>query len=1038
MKTLCYTQLSLAAATAAAFLAITSPANAAPRPMALMVMIDGLRADAVETGEMPVLESVMDGTWAPGYRSAWSLDGGVVDSTSLRKTIPSSGPNHASIATGVSPQKHGVTSNDNMGSGNFATYPTWLKRVVDANPDSAALFAYTWANDAYLGPADGVTFLPGTDAGNAAAVASRLAAADAPDATMFFIDAPDAAGHDSAFFPMSAQYKAALAEADGYLGQCLAAITNRATFADEDWLVIVTSDHGGYRNMHGQVIYGRQADTVPVAISGRNVVPGHIPGLPYNYDVAASALAHFGVAATGLDAVRRDRTTSVDAARALADGLVAYLPFDTSTTANEAPGSSIAPTSGGSPSIASDGVIGSYCDFPSGTGHYVKLDGTDSSSLSYEGGKCLAVTLWMKIARPVTGDPAIVANKKWTGAAKGVLLFGGYNKLNDHCGLSGYNSSVGLHMSDGGSHAINNRLDMGPFDYEDSASTWMFFAFTRSADGVITLYQGRSDGTLDWISGEFSGFSLESGYPFFIGNDATGNYSKPFIGGIDDFGLWTRSLTHDEIRRIYEAGHSGTALGSLLAAAPATATWTGAVSSDPSDAANWSANTLPGTNTAVTVTGTPAHTLNLAGGKALPYASLFFDNAVLTGDACLRGVDAAKIASGSSVDLQGHALALSAASAAPALAVSDTSSGAPGEFRLFVGSNLSNGSTTFSGNVRFAKEGAGTYTASSSESYSGGIAVIGGTYKLSNYATGDIYIGSGATFDQFGYSLSANPVVLAGGILTNTKGSNSVLPTRLDLTADSSIVYGKSVTFDWGVPKNSVWNLGGKTLNLVMDGGDPDFNMAEGETVSNGTFKVTVNASAGGNKGKGWVAFAALDGRNGLNLDLGTSILRLKHCSPNRNSSVCDFTCNPLANQTVYSGNKLEIYGTFTPQSVDGFNLLMMDGSAIDLSSWNGVWDATFTNAGGYANGSDSTRPYKVAFADGATVTVKLAGRAGLETIANERGYIATWATTAIPAAATTFVLDAETAATYSSFYLRKDATGLKLCKPKAFMLFVR
>ena len=36
----------------------------------------------------------------------------------------------------------------------------------------------------------------------------------------------------------------------------------------------------------------------------------------------------------------------------------------------------------------------------------------------------------------------------------------------------------------------------------------MFFAFTRNADGAITLYQGRSDGTLDWISGEFSGFSL--------------------------------------------------------------------------------------------------------------------------------------------------------------------------------------------------------------------------------------------------------------------------------------------------------------------------------------------------------------------------------------------------------------------------------------------------------------------------------------------------------------------------------------------------
>ena len=1027
---------TIVAVAAAAILAETAMATQ-PRPMALLVMIDGLRADAVETGQMPNLQSVMDGTWASGYRTAWSLDGGVVDSTSLRKTIPSSGPNHASIATGVTPQKHGVTSNDNTGSGNFSTYPTWLKRVVDANPGTAALFAYTWANDADMGPADGVTFLAGTDAGNATAVATRLASADAPDATMFFIDGPDAAGHSYNFFPMSTEYKAALAAADGYIGQCLAAITGRATFAQEDWLVIVTSDHGGYRNMHGQVTYGRQADTVPLAISGRNVAPGRISGIPHNYDVAASALAHFGVSASGLDATRRDQATGVDAARALSDGLVAYLPFDTSATANAAPGSSIAPTSGGSPSIASGGVIGSYCDFPSGTGNYVKLDGTDSASISYEGGKCLAVTLWMKIARPVNGDPAIVANKKWTGAAKGVLLFGGYNKLNDHCSLSGYNSSVGLHMSDGGNHAINNRLDMGPFDYEDEASTWMFFAFTRNADGVITLYQGRNDGTLDWISGEFSGFSLESGYPFYIGNDATGNYSKPFIGGIDDFGLWTRSLTHDEISRIYEAGHNGTALGDLLAAGPATATWTGAVSSDPFVAGNWNGSAVPGTNTAVTVSGTPTHTPNIASGKALPCASLFFDSAVLTGDACLRGVDASKIASGSSVDLNGHALTLSASADAPTLAVGDTSAGAPGEFRLVVASGtLSNSSTTFSGNVRFVKEGAGTYVAGASESYSGGISVIGGTYKLSNYATGDIYIGSGATFDQYGYSLKDNPVILAGGTLTNTKGSNSVLPTYIDLTADSSIVYGKSVNFDWGVPKNSVWNLGGKTLNLVMDGGDPDFNMVEGETVSNGTFKVTVNASAGGNKGKGWVAFAALNGRDGLNLDLGTSILRLKHCSPNRNSSVCDFTCNPLANQTVYSGNKLEIYGTFTPQSTDGFNLLMMDGSAIDLSSLSGVWSCAFSNASGYVNGSDTG--CKVAFADGATVTVNLAGRSDLETIADARDYIATWATGAVPADSVTFLLDEVTAANSQEYYLRKDAAGLKLCKKDAFSLIMR
>ena len=1044
----------LAAVSLAVSLAVgaTVPALAdAKRPMVLMIMVDGMRADAVETGQMPNLEGLRNGTWASGYYTAWSLDGGVVDSTSLRKTIPSSGPNHASIATGVTPQKHGVTSNDNTGSGNFATYPTWLKRVVDAKPGATAVFAYTWANDADMGPADGVTFLAGTDAGNATAMATRLASADAPDATMYFIDGPDAAGHATSFFPMSAEYKAALAAADGYIGQCLAAITNRATFADEDWLVIVTSDHGGYRNMHGQVAYGRQADTVPIAISGRNVAPGRIPGLPHNYDVTASALAHFGISVSGLDAVRRDRATSIDAARSLSDGLVAYLPFDTSTTDNEAPGSSIAPTSGGSVAITGGGVIGSYCDFPSGTGHYVKLDGTDSASISYEGGKCLAVTLWMKIARPVNGDPAIVANKKWTGAAKGVLLFGGYNKLNDHCSLSGYNSSVGLHMSDGGSHAINNRLDMGPFDYDgDDGSTWMFFAFTRNSDGVITLYQGRSDGTLDWISGEFSGFSLESGYPFYIGNDASGNYSKPFVGGIDDFGLWTRSLTHDEIRRIYEAGHSGTALGDLLAAGPATATWTGAVSSDPANTANWSGNVVPGTNTAITVSGTPAHTLNLADGKDPPCASLFFDNATLTGDACLRGVDASKIVSGSSVDLNGHALTLSASSAAPTLAVDDTSAGASGEFRLVVASGtLSNSSTTFSGNVRFVKEGTGTYTAGASESYSGGIAVLGGTYRLSAAGSGEIYVGSGATLDNYGYHINETDTTLAGGTITSSRAvSGMFLPASLTLSADSSIVYANlPADHDYKVVGGSVWNLGGKKLDLILDGKDPDFKFNEGgsatwRTVTNGTLKVTVKSTAvnGSNVGYcGWVQLAYVDGRAGLNLDLGKSMLRLQ--SGGENPKVCGFTCDPLPGNTytVFScqGKQLEVYGSYAPPALSkGFCMKMMDGSAFNLSSFDGVFSCHFDNTDGYA--AQSETDCNVSFADGATVTVNLAGRADLNSIAEARGYIVNWAANAVPADSVTFVLDATTAALPQGYRLRKDSTGLKFTKKTGMGVIIR
>ena len=93
-----------------------------------------------------------------------------------------SAPNHASIATGVSPSKHGVTANGKTASGNYAAYPTWLKRVVDAKSGTSALFVYSWSEDADLGPAAGVTFLGKTDAENATDLAAMLASSDAPDA----------------------------------------------------------------------------------------------------------------------------------------------------------------------------------------------------------------------------------------------------------------------------------------------------------------------------------------------------------------------------------------------------------------------------------------------------------------------------------------------------------------------------------------------------------------------------------------------------------------------------------------------------------------------------------------------------------------------------------------------------------------------------------------------------------------------------------------------------------------------------------------
>ena len=165
-------------------------ADGAKRPMTLVVMVDGLRADAVETGEMPNLERLRAGKWQPGYKSAWSVTGEITPGSA-----PSSAPNHVSIATGYTPAQHGVTDNSKLEGGTASLKPTWLKRIMDAKDGATALFVYSWSPDGNLAPTEGVEYMGGTDAENAVALPSRLASAAAPDATLYFIDAVDAAGH---------------------------------------------------------------------------------------------------------------------------------------------------------------------------------------------------------------------------------------------------------------------------------------------------------------------------------------------------------------------------------------------------------------------------------------------------------------------------------------------------------------------------------------------------------------------------------------------------------------------------------------------------------------------------------------------------------------------------------------------------------------------------------------------------------------------------------------------------------------------------
>ena len=213
------------------------------KPKALVIMLDGLRADAVENLEMPTLRRLIDGKWQPGYKCAWSLA-----ANTIRDGSTESAPNHVAIATGMTVKKTGIVCNvDLVRRGtNSGKMPTWLARLAKARPGIKALHIFSWDGDLRISPDNSVKFIFAKDGANAKDLAGIVSRDDAPDAIMWYIDRPDHAGHGSGYYPYSAGYKEAVKVSDGEIRGVLDAIASRKTFADEDWLVIVTADHGGW------------------------------------------------------------------------------------------------------------------------------------------------------------------------------------------------------------------------------------------------------------------------------------------------------------------------------------------------------------------------------------------------------------------------------------------------------------------------------------------------------------------------------------------------------------------------------------------------------------------------------------------------------------------------------------------------------------------------------------------------------------------------------------------------------------------------
>ncbi|RSS66794.1 nucleotide pyrophosphatase [Streptomyces sp. WAC06614] len=258
--------------------------------------MDGTVLDRVKAADAPYLKGLM----AQGLTAKSTLYATPMAATS-------SGPGWSTVATGVWPDKHGVKDNSFTGK-NYTAHPDFLTRIENTKPSLRTCAAADWepltSTDAggpvFSAKVDKRLSLKGDRDGYgtedpkiATAAATELRDGD-PDASFVYFGQVDVAGHS--YGAAGQQYLDAIARVDVLVGQVLTAVQNRPTYAQENWKILVTTDHG-HTDAGGHGGSTLQERGTFVIAKGAGIPAGSVRDDVRLVDVAATALEHVGAAA---------------------------------------------------------------------------------------------------------------------------------------------------------------------------------------------------------------------------------------------------------------------------------------------------------------------------------------------------------------------------------------------------------------------------------------------------------------------------------------------------------------------------------------------------------------------------------------------------------------------------------------------------------------------------------------------------------------------------------------------------------------------
>jgi predicted AlkP superfamily pyrophosphatase or phosphodiesterase len=246
----------------------------------LIISIDGLRADAIERYQPSVLTRlVQEGATARDARTV-----------SPSRTLPA----HTSMLTGVPPEVHGITWNEDRTAERGTVKAVTVFELAKAAGYTTALFVSKPKLKHLLKPGtldyaaapSGSTNLRATETVEAA---TRYIQRRRPNLVFVHIAEPDYAGHSVGW--MSAAYGWAVRRADAAVGQ-LQAVAERA-YGTGGYSLIITADHGGHDRTHGT---NRVEDMrIPWIAWGAGVQPGVVAARVTTMDTGATVLWLLGI-----------------------------------------------------------------------------------------------------------------------------------------------------------------------------------------------------------------------------------------------------------------------------------------------------------------------------------------------------------------------------------------------------------------------------------------------------------------------------------------------------------------------------------------------------------------------------------------------------------------------------------------------------------------------------------------------------------------------------------------------------------------------